>query len=86
MAIFSQDFKRIARHSFETFLYALFVLAAAYCLTIFHDYCEQTHRPIWFTFGVEVLSVVLFIADSIAVTMMVMLGLYHTLKSAFKRR
>lgn len=84
MAIFSQDFKKIVRHSFQTFLLAIFFLFVAYCLTIFQDYCEQTHRPRWFIFGVEVLSIVLFIADSIVLCMLAIMGLYHTIKRAFK--
>jgi hypothetical protein len=86
MPFFSPNFKRIARHSAETSLYALIVFAFAYSLTIFKDYCVQTHRPAWFIFGVETLSIVAFIADSIAWSLLVVLGLYHTIKGAFKKR
>jgi len=85
MAILSRNFKKIARHSIEAFFYAVLIFALSYFLTVFKDYCEETHRPQWFIFGVETLSIILFIADSIAVCMLAGLGLYHIIKGVLEK-
>ena len=85
MAYFSAAFKIIMRHTVESALLATLLLGIALALTFLEDYCVASHRPAWFTFGVEVISVVAFIADATAWGLLAVVGIKHTFVRLFKK-
>lgn len=63
----SPRFKHHFRHTFELTLLAAFLLGAAVSLTYLEDWCHAHHRPDWLCTGFQVLSIILFVADAVAV-------------------
>lgn len=65
MALFSAAFRRELRRSFELFVSGAIVFVVAIALTYVEDWCRAQHRPDWVVFGVQGLSLFMFVADGI---------------------
>ncbi len=67
MRVISEKTWRTIKHSFQTFIIALFICAFAILLTFVEDFAVYSKRPPWLITGIEIFSIVLFIADALLV-------------------
>lgn len=65
MALFTAAFRRELRRSLELFVLGAAVFVAAIALTFVADWCRVHHRPEWLVWGIEGLSLFMFVADGI---------------------
>ena len=67
MNLISKQTRRIIRESFQTFIIALFEFAFAILLTFVKDLAVLAKRPAWLIIGIDVFSVILFIAGVLVI-------------------
>ncbi|MGA2137522.1 MAG: hypothetical protein ABSH14_01545 [Verrucomicrobiia bacterium] len=65
--LFSLKLRKLLLHSVQHFVIAIVIFAMAIALTYLEDYCVEHHRPAWLVFGVQMLSIWMFIVDCIVV-------------------
>jgi hypothetical protein len=78
----------VIRDSFQTFVIAIAVFAFAFLLTFVEDFAVKTNRPKWVIFGIECLSVILFLGDAlviIAVVARIVLRAYRDFVDELRR-
>jgi hypothetical protein len=67
MPFFSNRMRELMKHAVGMLIIAVVILACAIALTFVIDWMRQTDRPPWLISGAEFLSVVIFVADGIAI-------------------
>jgi hypothetical protein len=67
MRFISSQTWRTIRDSFQTFVIAFFIVAFAILLTFLRDFAVLSKRPAWLANGIELLSVLLFVADGLMI-------------------
>jgi hypothetical protein len=67
MPLLSAKIKKAIRESAQTSVLATVIFAGAFGLTFLEDLAKKTTRPPWLIIGIEILSVVLFIADAMVI-------------------
>jgi len=67
MPLLSAKIKKAIRESAQTSVLAIVIFGGAFGLTFVEDLAKKTNRPPWLTIGIEILSVVLFIADAMVI-------------------
>jgi uncharacterized membrane protein YkgB len=55
------------RHSAETFVIVLVTFSFAIALTYVEDWAHATNRPLWLQYGLTAISILIFVADGIAI-------------------
>jgi hypothetical protein len=67
MAIFNERVKHLLQHSVQQFVIVAFMLLGAIGLTFIEDWLRTSNRPKWLIDGVQLLSIMLFLIDSIVI-------------------
>jgi hypothetical protein len=77
MSFFSPSFLVLLRHSTESALYLVFVLAVAFGLSFLEDWFTALHRSPILINGVHYASVFALLVDLVAWGLLVAIGLYR---------
>ena len=86
MALFSAAFRRELRKSVELFISAAVIFVAAIVLTYLEDWCRLHRRPDWMIFGIQGLSIFMFIADGIVLCVTCVKLIKGAIRDLFKSR
>ncbi|HVM59398.1 MAG TPA: hypothetical protein VMV72_00895 [Verrucomicrobiae bacterium] len=86
MAFFSQDFRRLLRHSLESFIYLVLLLIFAVSLTFVEDWLRATHRPAWLITGIQGLAILAFLTDAVGFAGLCMKVLYRALRDIIRQK
>lgn len=86
MALFSQEFRKRFRHSAESFFLLVIFTVSAIGLTYLEDWLHENHRPPWLIFGVQFLSIALFIADGVVFLSLLIRIVLHSLVDLWRHK
>lgn len=85
MEIFSPRLKRLLQHSIGSFLFAFLMMVLAVALTYVEDLCREQNRPAWLVNGIEIISIMLFVTDSIAILTLCIKLLLESCRDVFRK-
>lgn len=85
MAFFSKRIREILKHALGMVVVGIVILACAIALTFLVDWMKQTHRPKWLITGAEGMSVMMFVADGIAIVAVCFRVIIEAIRDLFRK-
>ena len=86
MAFFSKRIHEILKHALGMLVVGVVILACAIALTFVVDWMRETRRPEWLIQGAEGMSVMMFVADGIAIVAVCFRVVFETIKDLFGKK
>lgn len=86
MAFFSKHIHEILKHALGMLVVGVVILACAIALTFVVDWMRETRRPEWLIQGAEGMSVMMFVADGIAIVAVCFRVVFETIKDLFGKK
>ena len=84
MEILSLRLKALIGHSIGSFVCAAALFGIAILLTYVEDWCKTASRPFWIVDGVETVSIMLFVTDSIGFLFICITLILEAYRETFK--